>query len=178
MIQLSTVSAIFQWLHFQPIYNEFSTIGRAARRPSQQTPPTKGPLARHSNNFPTSFQIQIAKDMQSSMSAGAPSNPQEAPILTLPVELIRHISSLLGSADTASFSLTARWIYYTLGTGHLNDFLGIYAREGAWHQKYRRRLSRCVRSDLIEILERAFPSKWYCERYVPCECMQRRRLKE
>ena len=74
---------------------------------------------------------------------------QEAPIYTLPVELIQEITSYLQPSSAASFALSARYIYYAVGSGHLQRYL----QSGD---------SKIQRRQNIEILERAFPSKWYC----------------
>ena len=81
--------------------------------------------------------------------AAATVQAQYAPVLTLPLELIQQISSYLDSAAAASFCLSSRYIYYAVGTAHLNHHLSVTSN------KFERRKK-------IEILERAFPSHWYC----------------
>ncbi|KAF2248779.1 hypothetical protein BU26DRAFT_380706, partial [Trematosphaeria pertusa] len=75
--------------------------------------------------------------------------PQAAPICNLPLEIIQHIATYLSSAAAASFSLSSRYIYYALGT----DRLSLYLTSPR---------SKLDRRRNIEILERAFPSHWYC----------------
>jgi hypothetical protein len=75
---------------------------------------------------------------------------QSAPLLSLPVELIQHIASYLDlSSSAASFSLSSRYICYAIGRQHLATFLSNPS-------------SRFQQRKNIEVLERAFPSHWYC----------------
>ncbi|KAJ4301445.1 hypothetical protein N0V90_003537 [Kalmusia sp. IMI 367209] len=80
--------------------------------------------------------------------------PQDAPLLTLPLELIQQVTSYLDPDTAASFCLSSRYIYYAVGTEHLNSYLSV-------HNAFER-YSKIERRKRIEILERAFPSHWYC----------------
>lgn len=75
--------------------------------------------------------------------------PQTGPLLSLPIELIQRISFYLDNPSAASFCLSTRYICYAVGRDHLSNFLA------AAYSKFERRKN-------IEILERAFPSHWYC----------------
>lgn len=91
---------------------------------------------------------------------------QDAPILKLPVELIQYISTYLPNVSAmASFSLSSRYLYYAIGTlplsTHINGpvcppTLGV---PGSYSQP---KPSKVERRQRREILERAFPSQWYC----------------
>jgi hypothetical protein len=84
-----------------------------------------------------------------------PPPPQTAPICGLPVELLQEITSYLELASTAAFSLSSRYIYYAVGTAHLSTYLQTGSSGHIQPSKIQRRKN-------IEILERAFPSHWYC----------------
>ncbi|KAF2645329.1 hypothetical protein P280DRAFT_545313 [Massarina eburnea CBS 473.64] len=95
--------------------------------------------------------------------------PQPAPILTLPLELLQQISSYLPPTTTASFSLTTRYIYYAIGTLPLQTHLTHPSSPSpcTLSEPYLPRslsapLSRIERRKRLEILEQAFPSHWYC----------------
>ncbi|KAF2188297.1 hypothetical protein K469DRAFT_660980 [Zopfia rhizophila CBS 207.26] len=74
---------------------------------------------------------------------------QEAPILSLPIELLQQITTYLSPTDSASFCLSARYICYAIGTQHLKTFL-----QSPTYKSEKRHN--------IQVLERAFPSHWYC----------------
>ncbi|KAF2265787.1 hypothetical protein CC78DRAFT_567359 [Lojkania enalia] len=74
---------------------------------------------------------------------------QHAPILSLPLELVQHITTFLDPFSVASFCLSTRYIYYAVGTRHLSAFLS------TGYTKFSKRKN-------FEVLERAFPSHWYC----------------
>ncbi|KAF2708910.1 hypothetical protein K504DRAFT_455839 [Pleomassaria siparia CBS 279.74] len=81
--------------------------------------------------------------------------PQTAPICSLPIELVQEIRSYLPNPDVASFCLSTRQIYYAVGTGQLSTFLSSSPNKYSRGTKIERRKN-------MEILERAFPSHWYC----------------
>ncbi|KAF2473918.1 uncharacterized protein BDR25DRAFT_332663 [Lindgomyces ingoldianus] len=74
---------------------------------------------------------------------------QSAPICKLPIEIIQQIASYLSPPCGASFCLSTRYIYYAVGTQHLSTFLSFGT-------------SKLENRKNIEVLERAFPSNWYC----------------
>ena len=73
-----------------------------------------------------------------------------APILGLPVELIRHVEMYLDTATAASFCLSSRYIYYALGTDVLTRHI-----DGSKNRFEKRRIIEAV-------VERAFPGHWFC----------------
>jgi hypothetical protein len=75
---------------------------------------------------------------------------QDAPILTLPLELIQHITTYLGPGASASFSLTSRYIYYALGSDCLTRYIN----------KSKNRFAK--RQTIEAVVERAFPAHWFC----------------
>lgn len=76
--------------------------------------------------------------------------PQQAPILTLPVELVQHVNTYLDTASAAAFCLSSRFIYYSLGTNVLSRYV-----EGSKNRFEKRRTIEAV-------VERAFPGHWFC----------------
>jgi hypothetical protein len=75
---------------------------------------------------------------------------QKAPLLSLPIELVQHVSSYLDAESSASFCLSSRYVYYALGSGRLTQY--IHASK-----------SRFAKRRMIEaIVERAFPGHWFC----------------
>lgn len=78
------------------------------------------------------------------------SQVEQAPLLKLPVELIRHITSYLGPGASASFSLSSRYIYYALGTACLTRYINASKNRFA------------KRQTIEAIVERAFPGHWFC----------------
>ncbi|KAF1919844.1 hypothetical protein BDU57DRAFT_406806, partial [Ampelomyces quisqualis] len=75
---------------------------------------------------------------------------QEAPLLSLPVELIRHVTSYLNEESSAAFCLSSRYIYYALGSDCLTSYINASK-------------SRFAKRRMIEaIVERAFPGHWFC----------------
>lgn len=77
-------------------------------------------------------------------------HPYQAPLLTLPVEILQHISSYLDTSCCASLSLSSRYLCYALGTNHLARCL-----ESA-------KTSFDKRGIIEGLIERAFPGHWYC----------------
>ncbi|PSN61978.1 hypothetical protein BS50DRAFT_577859 [Corynespora cassiicola Philippines] len=75
--------------------------------------------------------------------------PQTAPLLSLPVELLQLITAYLDTPSAAALSLSARYTCYAIGHAHTARYLS------SSRTKFDRRKR-------IEILERAFPSHWYC----------------
>ncbi|OCK80147.1 hypothetical protein K432DRAFT_382480, partial [Lepidopterella palustris CBS 459.81] len=73
----------------------------------------------------------------------------KASLLKLPVELIQEITSYLSRESAASFCLSSRYTCYAVGTSHL------YALLRGANNKHERRAN-------IVILERAFPTHWFC----------------
>ncbi|KAI0585595.1 hypothetical protein PtrEW7m1_001707 [Pyrenophora tritici-repentis] len=73
-----------------------------------------------------------------------------APILSLPIELIRHVNTYLDTATAASFCLSSRYIYYALGTNVLTRHI-----DGSKNRFEKRRV-------IEEVVERAFPGHWFC----------------
>ncbi|KAF1956012.1 hypothetical protein CC80DRAFT_492911 [Byssothecium circinans] len=98
--------------------------------------------------------------------------PQKAPILSLPLELLQQISTHLSPATAASFSLSTRYIYYAIGTqplqAHISPPPNSFTPKPEDHNLHYRSppppttLPRIERRKRLEILERAFPSHWYC----------------
>ncbi|KAF2121460.1 hypothetical protein BDV96DRAFT_472521, partial [Lophiotrema nucula] len=74
---------------------------------------------------------------------------QQVPILNLPIEIIQQITTFLDHPSAASFCLSTRYICYAVGTQPLATYLG------SGKTIYEKRKN-------IEVLERAFPSHWYC----------------
>ncbi|OAL03949.1 hypothetical protein IQ06DRAFT_291583 [Phaeosphaeriaceae sp. SRC1lsM3a] len=75
---------------------------------------------------------------------------QEAPLLSLPIELIQQVTSYLDAESAASFCLSSRYIYYALGSDCLTEYINSSK-------------SRFAKRKTIEaIVERAFPGHWYC----------------
>ncbi|OCL07023.1 hypothetical protein AOQ84DRAFT_295909, partial [Glonium stellatum] len=71
------------------------------------------------------------------------------PILGIPLEIIQEITSYLPRESAAAFCLSSRYICYAVGTDHLYKLLK-RARG-----KYERRANTVI-------LEKAFPSHWFC----------------
>jgi hypothetical protein len=83
-----------------------------------------------------------------------PSKPliqQTSPLLSLPLELIQQIASYLDHSSAASLCLSSRYTCYAIGRNDLTEHLSLSCS-----------LPRFQRRKNIEILERAFPSHWYC----------------
>ena len=76
---------------------------------------------------------------------------QTSAFLTLPLELIQNIASYLDHSSAASLCLSSRYICYAIGRNDLTEHLSL----SCTLPKFQRRKN-------IEILERAFPSHWYC----------------
>jgi hypothetical protein len=76
---------------------------------------------------------------------------QSSPLLTLPVELIQLISSYLDRISTASLCLSCRYTCFVIGRNELTEYITLSLP-----------LSKFQRRKNIGILERAFPSHWYC----------------
>jgi hypothetical protein len=75
---------------------------------------------------------------------------QNAPILSLPIELIQQVTSYLDAETSASFCLSSRYIYYALGSDRLTQYIN-------------NTKSRFAKRRSIEaIVERAFPGHWFC----------------
>ncbi|RMZ72567.1 F-box domain-containing [Pyrenophora seminiperda CCB06] len=72
------------------------------------------------------------------------------PILSLPIELIRHVNTYLDTATAASFCLSSRYIYYALGTDVLTRHI-----DSSKNRFEKRRIIEAV-------VERAFPGHWFC----------------
>ena len=79
-----------------------------------------------------------------------PAAAPAAPILGLPVELIRQVTTYLDTANAASFCLSSRYIYYALGTDVLMRHI-----DGSKNRFEKRRVIEAV-------VERAFPGHWFC----------------
>jgi hypothetical protein len=78
------------------------------------------------------------------------SNPQEGPLLALPIELVQHVASYLDTESTASFCLASRYTYYALGSDRLSQYVSASK-------------SRFEKRKTIEaVVERAFPGHWFC----------------
>jgi hypothetical protein len=106
-------------------------------------------------NRPTLLPFKPSKSNRTARVAPASLILQTAPICGLPIELIQDITSYLEPASAAAFCLSARYIYYAVGTAHLSTYLQSGSSTHTHPSKVRRRKK-------IEILERAFPSHWYC----------------
>ncbi|KAH7088942.1 hypothetical protein FB567DRAFT_321311 [Paraphoma chrysanthemicola] len=76
--------------------------------------------------------------------------PQSAPILTLPIELLQHIAAYLDTASAAPFSLSSRYIYYALGSTHLSTHIN------STKSRFEKRAT------ISALVERAFPDHWFC----------------
>ncbi|KAH7068972.1 hypothetical protein BKA63DRAFT_98741 [Paraphoma chrysanthemicola] len=76
--------------------------------------------------------------------------PQTAPILTLPIEILQQITAYLDTASAAPFSLSSRYIYYALGSTHLSS------RINASKSRFEKRTT------ISALVERAFPDHWFC----------------
>lgn len=74
---------------------------------------------------------------------------QTTPLCQLPVEILQYIAAFLSASDAASFSLTSRYVCYAIGLKSLHMFI----QSGQTLAEKRRN---------VEILERAYPSHWYC----------------
>lgn len=74
---------------------------------------------------------------------------KKPPILGIPLEIIQEITSYLPRESAAAFCLSSRYICYAVGTDHLYKLLK-RARG-----KYERRANTVI-------LEKAFPSHWFC----------------
>lgn len=74
---------------------------------------------------------------------------ENGPICQLPIELIQQIASYLEAQSASSFCLSNRYICYAVGRDQLYKFLHLSS-------------TKFIRRKNIEILERAFPSHWYC----------------
>jgi hypothetical protein len=88
------------------------------------------------------------------MSSTANTIQSTAPLLVLPIELMQYMTRFLEPAAAAAFSLSCSGIYHAVGKGHLEDYLSV-------HTDVEREL-RADRRLKLEVLERAFPSHWYC----------------
>jgi hypothetical protein len=75
---------------------------------------------------------------------------KKAPLLSLPIELIQHVTSYLDAESSASFCLSSRYIYYALGSDCLSQYIN--------SSKNRFAKRRTIES----IVERAFPDHWFC----------------
>jgi hypothetical protein len=114
---------------------------KKSRRPTEPLFPPK--LIRASTN-------------NSIMTHESPATPkpiiqQSSPLLTLPVELIQLTASYLDRISTASLCLACRYTCLAIGRNELVE-----------HVTLSRPLIKVQRRKNIEILERAFPSHWYC----------------
>ncbi|KAF2682126.1 hypothetical protein K458DRAFT_420070 [Lentithecium fluviatile CBS 122367] len=107
-----------------------------------------------SSKAPSSSKTAKASTIGTTQSASNPpeSPPQQiAPLLTLPLELIQQIASYLDHSSAASLCLSSRYTCYAIGRNDLTKHLAPSCS-----------LPRFQRRKNIEILERAFPSHWYC----------------
>ncbi|KAF2808351.1 uncharacterized protein BDZ99DRAFT_464232 [Mytilinidion resinicola] len=84
------------------------------------------------------------------MDDPAPIPLQEPALHKLPVEIIQEIASYLSKLEKASFCLSSRFTCYAVGTQELHTLL-----RHAYGTKFDRRANN-------RILERAFPSHWFC----------------
>lgn len=73
----------------------------------------------------------------------------DAPLLKLPVEVVQEIASYLPRESAASFCLSSSYICYAIGTEQLHAYL-------------KAALSKIQKRANLQIVERAFPSHWYC----------------
>ncbi|KAH3966030.1 hypothetical protein HBH98_093970 [Parastagonospora nodorum] len=74
----------------------------------------------------------------------------KAPLLSLPVELVQHVTSYLEAESSASFCLSSRYIYYALGSDCLTQYINSSKNRFA------------KRRTIEAIVERAFPGHWFC----------------
>ncbi|CAA9964929.1 hypothetical protein PTMSG1_08288 [Pyrenophora teres f. maculata] len=93
---------------------------------------------------------QEVSDSLATITKLQPLSVPAAPILSLPVELIRHVNTYLDTATAASFCLSSRYIYYALGTDVLTRHI-----DGSKNRFEKRRV-------IEEVVERAFPGHWFC----------------
>ena len=73
----------------------------------------------------------------------------DSPLFSLPIELIQEITTYLSPYEAASFSLCSHNIYYTIGSLHLSAYLSSPK-------------TKLERRQHLEVIERAFPTHWYC----------------
>ncbi|CAI6332533.1 unnamed protein product [Periconia digitata] len=121
----------------------------------------------NSSSQKTEHHAKEVEALREALTAAATPTPQNAPLLKLPIELIQHISTYLPNISTvASFSLTSRYLYYAIGTLPLSTHMygaDTIPSHGSRTSSYSlSRISRTERRERREILERAFPSRWYC----------------
>ncbi|PVI04645.1 hypothetical protein DM02DRAFT_611268 [Periconia macrospinosa] len=111
------------------------------------------------------YDIRNVEALRKTLTSISTPAPQSAPLLKLPVELIQHISSYLSDISTlASFSLTSRYLYHAIGTLPLSTHMDgeSLPSTGRALSSTQSRPSRAERRERREILERAFPTRWYC----------------
>ncbi|KAF2739054.1 hypothetical protein EJ04DRAFT_509207 [Polyplosphaeria fusca] len=83
------------------------------------------------------------------VGTNSPMSTQRAPIFKLPVELLQEIAALLEPSSAAAFCLSSSGICFAVGLRHLRTYLS------SGRHTFETRKN-------IEVLERAFPSHWYC----------------
>ncbi|KAF2032748.1 hypothetical protein EK21DRAFT_109809 [Setomelanomma holmii] len=94
--------------------------------------------------------IESNNDHEQALIQDAITTTQTVPILSLPIELLQHITSYLDIASAAPLCLSTRYIYYALGSAHLTSHIN-----GS--------KSRFEKRRMIEgVVERAFPGHWFC----------------